>query len=241
MERRVRAILGNETIADSVHTVMLLEQEHTPVYYFPPGDVRLDLMEPTTKRTHCPHKGDASYWTVRAGERVSEDAAWSYQTPIPGREHIAGYVAFYWDRMDRWFEEDDEVFVHPRSPYHRVDVLNSSRHVQVIVGGEVVADTQRPRLLFETGLPTRYYIPVLDVRMELLEASATETRCPYKGIARYWSVRAGGSLHEDLVWSYPLTIQECPKIENLLSFFNERVDAILVDGMEVPRPHTQWS
>jgi len=142
--------------------------------------------------------------------------------------------------MDAWFEEDDEVFVHPRDPYHRVDVLNSSRHVKVSVGGEVVAETRRPRLLFETSLPVRYYIPMLDVRMDLLESSDTISRCPYKGVASYWSVRLGGTLHADLAWSYRSPIPECPKIENLIAFFNERVD-LDIDEERVQRPQTPWS
>jgi len=143
--------------------------------------------------------------------------------------------------MDAWFEEDDEVFVHPRDPYHRVDVLNSSRHVKVIVGGEVVAETTRPRLLFETGLPTRYYIPKLDVRLDLLTPTNTSTRCPYKGKASYWTVNLGGKEFTDIVWGYPAPIPECPKIENLLCFYDEKVDAVYVDGELQPKPVTPWS
>jgi uncharacterized protein (DUF427 family) len=132
------------------------------------------------------------------------------------------------------------VFKHPRDPYHRVDVLNSSRHVQVRVGGVLVAESRRPRLLFETGLPVRYYLPKLDVRPESLVPSATRTRCPYKGEAVYWSVRAGGELFEDIVWSYPAPIPEAPKIENLLAFYNEKTD-ITVDGVLQERPATKWS
>jgi uncharacterized protein (DUF427 family) len=239
--RRVRVMLGGETVADSTRMALLFERGHLPVYYFPVDDVRWDLLEPSDLHTVCPYKGTASYWTVRVGDRVAENAMWGYPHPIAGRENLAGYVAFYWNRMDAWFEEDDEVFVHPRSPYHRVDVLNSSRHVRVVVGGETVAETQRPRLLFETGLPTRYDIPKLDVRVDLLQPTETRTRCPYKGEAVYWSVTAGGRTFPDLVWSYPAPIPECPKIENLLCFFNEKVDAIVMDGERQPVPKTPWS
>jgi uncharacterized protein (DUF427 family) len=142
--------------------------------------------------------------------------------------------------MDEWYEEDDEVFVHPRDPHHRVDVVNSSRHIRVEVDGQVVAETRRPRLLFETGLPTRYYIPKLDVKSEFLEASSSTTACPYKGRASYYSVRVGDRLIDDLVWYYPSPIPECSKIENLLSFYNEKVD-IYVDGELEARPVTPWS
>ena len=239
--RRVRVRFGPEYVADSKRVRLLLEQGHLPVYYFPLEDVRIDLMTPTDHHTTCPVKGEASYWTVRVGDRVAENAVWGYPNPIPGRTDIAGYVAFYWDKMDAWFEEDDEVFVHARSPYHRVDVLHSSRHVQVIVGGEVVAESRRPRLLFETGLPTRYYIPKLDVRMDLLEPTDTVTMCPYKGKAEYWSVRIGDRVFPDLVWGYSPSLPECPKIDNLVCFFNERVEAIVVDGERISVPKTPWS
>jgi uncharacterized protein (DUF427 family) len=173
-----------------------------------------------------------------------EDVRFDLLDPASHHTHSAAelkdYVTIHWDAADAWFEEDDEVFVHARDPYHRVDVLSSSRHVEVRVNGVLVADTRRPRLLFETGLPVRYYIPKPDVRMDLLEPTATRTRCPYKGEAVYWSVQAGGEVAADIVWSYPYPIPEIPKIENLLAFFNEKVD-ITVDGVPHDRPVTKWS
>jgi len=117
--RRVRAFLDGVAVVDSTRALLLLEARHLPVYYFPPQDVRTDLLEPTDTSTHCPYKGDACYWSIRVGNQVTPDAVWSYQDPLPGREDIKGYLAFYWNRLDAWFEEDDEVFVHPRDPYHR--------------------------------------------------------------------------------------------------------------------------
>jgi uncharacterized protein (DUF427 family) len=238
--RRVRAFLDGTAVVDSTRALLLLEARHLPVYYFPPTDVRTDLLEPTDTSTHCPHKGDASYWSVRIGDRVVRDAVWSYQHPLPERADIEGYLAFYWNQMDAWFEEDDEVFVHPRDPYHRVDVLSSSRHVRVEVAGRTLAETRRPWLLFETGLPTRYYLPKADVRMDLLAPTDSETQCPYKGRARYWSARVGDVVEEDIAWSYPFPIPECPKIANLVCFYNERAD-IWVDGELQPKPDTPWS
>jgi uncharacterized protein (DUF427 family) len=147
------------------------------------------------------------------------------------------------NEVDHWYEEDEEVFVHPRDPYHRVDILESSRHVKVRVNGEVVAQTDRPKLLFETGLPTRYYIPPEDVSQEALVESEKKTRCPYKGVASYWSVEAGGERVEDIVWYYPEPIPEAAKIKGLLAFFNEEVDLevdLEVDCEEKERPQTQW-
>jgi len=238
--RRVRGYVDGQPVVDSTRALMLFEDGHLPVWYFPPDDVRADLLEPSDKHTQCPRKGTASYWDVRVGDRVVENAVWSYPEPIVGREDIAGYMAFYFGKLDTWFEEDDEVFVHPRSPYHRVDVLNSSRHVRIEVDGETVAETSRPRLLFETGLPMRCYIPRADVRTDVLEPSDTHTQCPYKGIASYFSVRTGDRLHEDLVWMYPFPIPECPKIEGLVAFFDERVD-VWIDGELQVRPESPWS
>jgi uncharacterized protein (DUF427 family) len=171
---------------------------------------------------------------------VAENAVWNYPTPIEGAPDIANLAAFYWNKMDAWYEEDEEIFVHPRDPYHRVDVLESSRHVEVWVNGVKVADSHRPRLLFETGLPTRYYLPKLDVRMDLLRPTASSSRCPYKGTAAYWSVDAGGTVVEDLVWGYQTPLVECAKIAALVCFYNEKVD-LVVDGERLERPKTRWS
>ncbi len=239
--KRIRVAFAGETIADSTAVLLLRETKHIPVYYFPRADVRLDLLERTAHSTHCPFKEDASYWTVRVGARRAENAVWSYETPYSEVAQIKDYMAFYWDKMDHWYEEDEEVFVHARDPRVRIDILESSRPVQVILAGEAVAESKRGRFLFETGLPTRYYLPAEDVRMDLLEPSDSATACPYKGRARYWSARIGGRLFEDIVWSYPDPVPEAAKIKDLLCFYNERVEAIRVDGREVPKPRTKWS
>jgi uncharacterized protein (DUF427 family) len=238
--RRVRVFVAGQAVADSARTIYLFETGHLPVYYFPRSDVRFDLLEPSGHHTHCPVKGDASYYSVVAGGRRADNAVWAYPEPVPSLPEIADYVAFYWNSADAWYEEDDEVFKHPRDPYHRVDVLQSSRHVQVRIGAVTVADSRRPRLLFETGLPVRYYLPKLDVRQDLLVPSDTRTRCPYKGEAVYWSVEAAGTRLDDIVWGYPAPIPEAPKIENLQAFFSEKVD-IVVDGVLQERPVTPWS
>ncbi len=239
--RWVRGMLGGQVIADSKRVMLLLEAGHLPVYYFPPEDVRMDLLVPTDKHTHCPYKGDATYWSVQIGEHVSRNAAWAYQQPIPEAVGIKGCMAFYWDKMDAWFEEDEEVYVHARDPYRRVDALRSSRRVKVVVAGETVAESSRPCLLFETGLPTRYYLPKVDVRMDLFVPSETTSRCPYKGLTQYYSVKVGEKLVKDIAWYYPYPVPECPRIENLLCFYNERVDELYVDGERQEKPRTPWS
>jgi len=239
--KRVRVVFNGETVADSTAVMRLHETGHLPVYYFPRADVRRDLLRATAHDSFCPYKGEASYWTVAAGGREAENAVWSYEAPFEETAEIKDYFAFYWNRMDAWYEEDEEVFVHPRDPYVRIDILDSRRQVEVVLGGRTVARSGRTRFLFETGLPTRYYLPREDIEMSLLEPSETRTACPYKGTARYWSVRVGEKLQEDMVWSYSQPTPESSRIKDLLCFFNERVDAIRIDGEAQPRPKTKWS
>jgi uncharacterized protein (DUF427 family) len=242
--RRIRAFVDGVAVADTTRSVYLFETGHLPVYYIPRDDVRFDLLKATDHSTHCPRKGDARYWTIVVGERRIDNAVWGYDTPLPGTPDLGRYVAFFWDRVDNWFEEDEEVFVHARDPYKRIDALRSSRHVEVRVGSVTVADTHHPVLLFETGLPTRYYIPKIDVRLDLLRPSTTTTACPYKGVATYFSVAttdgATPDVVADLAWVYPTPIPQIPTIDNHLSFFNEHVD-IVVDGEFQARPSTPWS
>ena len=239
--RNVRVIFGGETIADSKRVKLLREDGVLPVYYFPKKDVRSELMVASDHQTHCPYKGEASYWSLRAGGKAAENSAWSYRDPLPEVTELKNHFAFEWNNMDAWYEEDEEIFVHPRDPYKRVDVLPSKRHVRVVIDGQTVADTQQPRLLFETNHPVRYYIPQKDVRMDLLVSSSTRSRCPYKGPASYWSVRIAGQIFEDMVWGYIEPIPECPKIKGLLCFFHERGAEIYVDGEKIPPPKTKWA
>ena len=177
--------VGEVTVADSTVAVILWETEHLPVYYFPLSDIRMDLMRPSEHTTVCPYKGTARYHTLAVGNRVIENFMWSYPQPIKECSPIGGYASFYWDKADRWFEEDEEVFVHARDPYKRIDCLESSRPVEVHVDGVRVAHSARAVFLYETGLPTRFYLPKEDVRQDLLVASDHHTRCPYKGRASY--------------------------------------------------------
>ena len=239
--RRVRVVFANVTVADSKRVMLLHEFGRLPVFYFPMEDVRMEMMEATEHHTFSPLKGEASYWTIRVGDRVAEQAAWSYPHPLPEGPQMEGYLAFFWDQMDAWYEEEQQVFAHARDPYKRVDILPSSRHVRIVLGGQTIADTRSPQLLLETGLPIRYYIPEHDVRMELLEATETITYCPYKGKATYWSARIGERLFKDIVWSYREPLPECLPIARFLSFFNERVDAIYVDDERQAVPKTMWS
>ena len=239
--RRVRVSFNGEVIADSSAMLLVHESRHLPVYYFPREDVRTQWLSRTDHASHCPYKGDASYWSVSVGDRVAENAVWSYESPLPEVAGLAGAMAFYWNKMDHWHEEDEEIFVHARDPYTRVDVVDSRRQVRAVLGGETVAESTNARFLYETGLPTRTYLPRADVRVELLEQSATVTRCPYKGVATHFSARIGESRFEDVAWSYPEPIAECPRIKDRICFYDERVDAILIDGQPVAKPRTRWT
>jgi uncharacterized protein (DUF427 family) len=238
--KRVRAIIGGEAIADSRRAMLLQESGLMPVYYFPPADVRSDLLEPTEKHTHCPKKGDASYYTIRVGDREVKNGAWYYPEPLADAPAaLKGAIAFYWDKVDTWMEEDEEVIGHARDPYHRIDLRRTSRHIRISLEGQLLAETTRAVALFESNLPTRWYIPREDVLAEF-DPSDTDTICPYKGHASYYSVRLdAGELIHDLVWYYPQPFDEAASIAGLLCFFNEKVD-IELDGEFQERPESPW-
>jgi uncharacterized protein (DUF427 family) len=237
--RRIRARLAGETVVDSVRVKLLHVSGVLPVYYFPAADVRSDLLEPGGSRTD-PQLGRARLFSIRAGGRQAPDAAWTYVEPIAGGPDLTGHFALHWGAMDQWLEEDEVVIGHALDPYHRIDVRDTSRHVVVTVGGQVVAETRRARVLFESGLPPRWYIPPEDVRPEALVPSSSHTICAYKGQASYWSIRAGDRISRDLVWYYPEPRHDAARVAGYLCFFNERVD-LSIDGELQPRPRTPWS
>ena len=140
--KRIRVVVGEEVVADSHRVMLLHESGHQPIYYFPPQDVRAELLEPSDRHTRCPKKGEASYYTIRAGEHVVDAGAWYYPDPISEAPPIKDMIAFYWNRMDHWYEEDEEVFVHPRDPYHRVDIIRTDRHIRVSLDGDAACREQ---------------------------------------------------------------------------------------------------
>ena len=226
--KRVRAYLGGELVADTIRPLLVWERPYYPTYYFPAEDVRPALLVPDGQIVHSPSRGDGQLFTVIAGSKQAAGAALRFeQSPF---EELRDAIRIDWAAMDAWFEEDEQVFTHPRDPYTRVDILPSSRHVRVEVDGVPIADSTKPTLLFETGLPVRYYLPKTHVRLELLEPSDSVTHCPYKGQAEYWSIRAGETVYADIAWSYPTPLPESQKIDGLVSFYNEKVD-IYVDGV----------
>jgi uncharacterized protein (DUF427 family) len=236
--KRVRAYLGGEVAADTIKPLLVWEVPYYPTYYFPLADVREELLHADGESTHSPSRGERQTFTVRTAAREARAAAVRFaDSPI---EQLREAVRLEWGAMDAWFEEDEEVYTHARDPHTRVDILASSRHVRVEVEGVAVAESTSPRLLFETGLPARYYVPKTHVRMELMERGELVTHCPYKGSAESWSVRAGGRVHENMAWCYPAPLPESQKIAGLMAFYNEKVD-LFVDGVRQDRPATKFS
>jgi uncharacterized protein (DUF427 family) len=227
--KRVRVYLGGEVVADTTRALLVWEKPYYPTYYFPSGGVRTDLLVPDDELSHSPDLGDSRRLTVKTAVKEAPGAALRYDdSPVA---ELRDHVRFDWAAMDAWFEEDEEVFIHARSPYTRIDVLPSSRHVRVEAGGVTVAESRSPRLLFETGLPVRYYLSKTHVRMDLLERSETVTGCPYKGQAEYWSVRDAAGLTADLAWSYRSPLPESLQIVGLIAFDPAKAD-IYVDGVK---------
>lgn len=237
--KRIRAFVGGELVADTTQPLLVWEKPYYPTYYIPETDVRTELLSPDGTVAHSPSRGDGHLFTVRAGGKDVVGAALRYEhSPF---EELRGAIRLDWSAMDAWFEEDEQVFVHPRDPYTRVDALRSNRRVRVELDGVVLADSASPVMVFETGLPVRYYVNRTDVRFEHLVPSDTVTSCPYKGMTSgYWSVRVGGSVHEDLAWAYDFPTRQLLPIAGLVAFYNEMVDTFL-DGEPLDRPQTHFS
>lgn len=214
----IRVFFGGQVIASSRQ--VKLRRGYPLRYYFPRQDVNMDSLQAADGE---------DLWDVKVGDAVAKRAAFSDAED----QRLADHISFRWQDMEAWFEEDERVHTHPRDPYVRLETLHSSRHVRVVVAGEVVAETRRPVLLFETGLPTRYYMPRTDARIEFLVPSDSHTSCPYKGEASYFSLKVGDAFVEDAVWYYPFPDSEVSKIQSLICFYPEKVDEFWVDGARV--------
>jgi uncharacterized protein (DUF427 family) len=243
-ERWVRAFVGDVVVVDTRAPLLFWEERFpVPRYAFARSAVRTDLLRPssgappTEPKFFLPRTPVAQWYDVEVDGRRLPHVAWSHEDP-----DLTDRLVLSWQPglVDRWLEEDEEVSGHPRDPYKRVDALPSSRHVVVALDGTVLADTTSPVLLFETGLPTRYYLPEEDVRLDLLAPSANRSHCPYKGDAdRYWDFEG----HRDgsgIAWSYSHPYPAVGQIKDRVAFYNELVD-ITVDGVPQPRPVSLFS
>jgi uncharacterized protein (DUF427 family) len=243
-DKWVRAYVDDVAVVDSRAPVLFWEERFpVPAYAFDRGDVRTDLLretrdEPPREPFFFLPKGPVSRWfDLEVGGRTVPHAAWARDAP-----ELSELLVLSWQPgvLDRWLEEDEPVAGHPRDPHKRVEAIASSRHVVVELDGVRLADSTRPVLLFETDLPTRYYLPREDVEITALEPTSHSSLCPYKGVAdEYWSV-LGRPEAVDVVWSYSSPLPAVGKVAGLLSFYNELVD-ITVDGVRQPRPESPFS
>jgi uncharacterized protein (DUF427 family) len=236
--RRIRAFLAGEVVVDTTSARYVWENTAYPQYYIPLSDVRADALIDEDQGIET-SRGDARRYGVRVGDSDRPSAA----SVLSGAkvEGLDDTVRFSWSAFDSWFEEDEQVFVHPRNPYTRVDALRSTRHLRVESKGIVLAETRSPVLCFETGLPTRYYVQRTDVDFTHLVPSDTETACPYKGTTSgYWSANVELRIHPDIAWTYDFPTRELLPIAGLIAFYNEKIDLFL-DGELLDRPRTHLS
>lgn len=251
---RVRADVGDVTVIDTTAARLVWEPRRVvSVYAVPVADIagRLVAPEGSAGRGEPEAAGLPPVLTPRQPFAVHSAGGTAYDietdaATLPGAAYVVddpdldGYALVDWTSFTRWYEEDQEAVGHPRDPFHRIQCLPSSRHVVVEVGGQVIADTRRPTLLLETGLPPRWYVPREDVRMDLLTPSETRTTCAYKGHAGYWSTTAGGTDLPDIAWSYKDPRHDADEVRDLLCFYAEHTDTV-VDGDRGGRPVTEWS
>ena len=235
-DKRIRAKLGDHTVVDTVHAVLVWEPHRVvPSWAVPIEDVHADLLAATP--------ADSALSARAAYGAVVDLATADAQLPAAGLRltdpDLVGYVLLDSNAFDSWWEEDEQALGHPRDPFHRIDILRSSRHVRIERDGQLLAETRRPLLLFETMLPVRFYLPRKDVIAELIP-SATRTTCAYKGHASYYSFAVGSRIVPDLAWCYETPQREAADIAGLVAFYNERVD-LIVDGTTYERPISPWS
>ena len=236
--KRVRTYLGGRVVADTTRPLLVWEIPYYPTYYLPLTDLAPDVLVPTGETKHSPSRGDGVLYTVKSGPAEAPNAAIRYpSSPI---EELRDAIRLDWQAMDAWFEEDEEVYVHPRDPHSRVDILPSSRAIRVELDGVVLAESTHTHVLHETGLPPRWYIPKVDVRLDLLEPTTTTSMCPYKGTAEYWAGRVDGRRVDDIAWSYRTPLPESERIAGLVCFYSERSD-LYIDGELQERPRTPFS
>jgi uncharacterized protein (DUF427 family) len=236
--RRIRAVLGGRTVLDTSSALYVWEWAYYPQFYIPMVDVAEDVLVDEQHEEHL-RLGTTKRYGIRVGDHHRPGVAHSYTASEV--EDIVGTVRFDWSAFDSWFEEDEEIFVHPRNPYTRVDALRSTRTVVVELDGVELARSSSPVMVFETGLPTRYYFNRTEVHFEHLERTDTVTSCPYKGMtSAYWSIRLGTDTFPDLAWAYDFPTRQLSPIAGMVAFYNEHVD-VVVDGERLDRPSTHFS
>lgn len=247
-------MLDGQTVVDSTRALLVWEPRRVvPSYAVPVADVMAELAPASAESPPQPpaggapggppvlhpgipfavHSSDGEALSICAGGETRVGAAFR-----PADPDLAEHVVLDFNGFDAWHEEDEPIVGHPRDPFHRVDIRKSSRSVRIELDGRLLAESAEPTLLFETNLPTRFYLPREDVRIDI-HASAKRTYCPYKGHASYWSPGLDGGAGDDLIWSYEDPLPDAVAVTGLVAFFDERVDVIL-DGRRRPRPRTPF-
>ncbi len=237
--RHIRTYFGGVLIGSSRHGVLYLDRPY-PIYYFPQSDVEMQHLVASSRKESDSGRGDRVFWHLTVGSTTARNAASTYTNPpAPAHADLGSYITFDWNVMDSWYEEREQVFGHPKNPYHRIDILASERNLNISVSNLQLAQTSSPMVLFETGLPIRYYVNRKDINLDVLEPSDTVTCCPYKGFANYFNIKTGSRrLIKDGAWCYADPLPECAKIKGRICFYNEIVD-IIEDGQQLKRPRTQ--
>lgn len=238
--RWVRGVVGDVAVVDSRHQILVWEPGHkVPEYGFPESHVRTDLLVPGSapeQQRWRPATKDVAWFDLVDGDRRIPAAAWRWT--VPGLEHYIG-VSWFPGVLDGWFEEDEPVITHPRDPGSRIDVLPTSRHVVVRVDGEQVAESSTAVVLYEHGLPARFYLPAADLRWEALTPVDLRTTCPYKGEAdRYWALASAPE--REIAWSYSAPFHQVSAIKDRIAFYNERVE-LVVDGAPYVDSPRSWA
>ncbi len=234
----IRGVVDGQVVVDARAFTFVWEIPYFPTWFFRPEDLNGELRESNDAPRQRGDLAGAQRYDFHAADKVLSGAAKRY--PDSPSEELRELVSIDFAAVDRWFEEDIEVFVHPRSPFTRVDALASSRHIVISIDGAILADSHKPTMLFETGVAPRHYLPMTDVNLNLLEPSATRSSCPYKGDARYWSASINGRVERDIAWSYKTPMPEATPIAGLICFYDEKLD-VDVDGLRQPRPDTHFA
>jgi uncharacterized protein (DUF427 family) len=252
--KRIRAFVGDDTVIDSTSALIVWEPRRiVPSYAVPIGDINASLQpaadtataeELAVEVSGTPVLDPRTGFAVHTVDGQSFDIAAATRLPnaafVANDPDLEGYAVIDFDAFDEWREEDELLVAHARDPFGTVDTRRSSRRVVIEVAGTTIADSTRSVMLFETFLPTRYYLPREDVQMDLLEHTDTRTACAYKGYASYWSAIVDGTVVGDVAWSYEDPHNYAEAVRGMICFFNERVD-VSIDGVRIERPRTPWS
>jgi uncharacterized protein (DUF427 family) len=230
-ERWIHTSFNGETIASSKQVMLMIENDRELDYYFPQADTQQEYLQPSEYQEESAARGLRRFWHVVVGDKTARNAAWTYET-TPDRPEFEGFIAFKWSAMTHWFEENEEVYLEPRNPYHRADLIPSTRHVVVEVDGITIAATRASFLVFETSNPIRFYFPPEDVDQQYLLETEDLSRCQYKGLAGYYSLVVNGETYTNVAWRYHQPLPESSRLKDKIAFWPQKDPRIklFVDG-----------